>query len=346
MMARRQPNGSVLVLALVALAGLMPLPLRAQEDPQRKAAAEVLFNEGQKLLFQGDYEEACRRFEQSQALDSGVGTLLYLGQCYERLGRSASAWATYRAAESFAKANGQADRVRVANERANRLEPTLAKLTVNLAANEPSDGFALTLDGKPLEAVLSGVEFPIDPGRHQLVARAFARTPWSTSIEIQAGQAQTIQVPLLEAAQTAEPLPAADPYDAAAARHATAPADTGMAFTPREKASIIVAGGGVAALATGIVLGLVARGKDDDATGACPAGCADPSRAERLNDSARSWATGANLAYGLGALGLITGGAIYFWPDDASTLSPRRSVLGISPRFAPDGAVLTVGGEL
>jgi tetratricopeptide (TPR) repeat protein len=346
-MARERKAGRALgVLLVMLLAWLMPVPLRAQEDPQRKAAAEVLFDEGQKLLFNGEYEEACRRFEQSQALDSGVGTLLYLGQCYDRLGRSASAWATYRSAESLAKANGQVDRARVANERASRLEPTLAKLTVNIAAEKPSEGFALTINGKPLEAALIGVAFPIDPGRYELVARAFARTPWSTSIEIQAGQAQTVQIPALEPAQTVEQLPANDPYAAGAAHRDGAPADAGIAFSPRQKASLIVAAGGVAAVATGIVLGLVAQSKDHDATDACAGGCADPSNAEALNDSARNWALSANIAYGLGALGLITGGAIYFWPDDDSVISPRRSVLGVTPRLAPNGALLTVGGEL
>jgi tetratricopeptide (TPR) repeat protein len=342
----RRPSaaGRALVFLLAWLAWLSPLPLRAQEDPQRKAAAEALFNEGQKLLFHGEYDEARRRFEQSQALDSGVGTLLYLAQCYERLGRSASAWATYSSAYSLAKANGQAERARVANERASRLEPTLAKLTVTVAAREPSEGFALTFDGKPLEAALINVPFPVDPGRYQLVARAFARTPWSTSIEIQAGQAQTVQVPVLEPAPVAEQLPGTDPY--AGSAQGVAPLDRGAAFSPRQKASLIVAAGGVAAIATGVVLGLVAQSKDHDSTAACASSCVDTRRAEDLNESARDWALGANIAYGIGALGLITGGALYFWPDDDAALSPSRSVLGISPRVGPDGALLTIGGVL
>ena len=54
----------------------------AQTDPQQKAAAEALFDEGKQLLSQGQFENACRLFEQSQEIDRGVGTLLYLGDFF------------------------------------------------------------------------------------------------------------------------------------------------------------------------------------------------------------------------------------------------------------------------
>jgi serine/threonine-protein kinase len=347
-LARRASTARALLVLIVGLAWLWPLQLWAQDDPQRKAAAEMLFREGRKLLFHGEYKAACQRFEQSQALDQGVGTLLYLAECYDRLGRPASAWATYRSAESIAKAAGQADRARVAGERAIQLEPTLPKLAVDVADENPSEGFALTIDGKPFDKSLFGVAFPIDPGRHELVAQAFGRAPWATSIDILPGQAQTVRVPVLEPARTVQTLPASDPYGIGAAPRDDAVMDTGsnLASSPRQKASFIVAAGGAAALATGIVLGLVAKGKDDDATGSCTGGCADPARAEGLNESARDWALGANIAYGVGALGLVTAGVLYFWPDQASATASRRSVIGISPRLAPNGALLTVGGVL
>jgi len=332
------------LLVLVAcLAWLAPLPLRAQQVPQPKVAAEALFNEGQKLLFERDYEAACRRFEQSQSLDPGVGTLLYLGECYERLGRPASAWATYREAESSARAAGQWDRNRVAHDRAMRLEPTLSKLTVSVAAQNPREGLEVTLNGKLLDAALYGNPVPIDPGRYELVARALGRTPWSSTIEVAPGQGRAVEVPVLQPAK-AEPLAAADPY---ASSSGAAPADTGSALSPRQRTSIIVAAGGVAALATGVVLGLVAQGKDDEAKESCANGCTDPGRSEDLNESARNWATGANIAYGLGAAALVTGGVLYFWPEKkSSATSGRRAPLDISAQLGPKGGLLMVGGVL
>ena len=121
-MARVQRKAGQCLTRLVSLTAFLLLPVvaSAQADAQQKAAAESLFDEGKQLLSQGQYESACRRFEQSQEIDPGVGTLLYLGDCYERSGRPASAWATFREASSAALAAGQADRGRMADERAAR----------------------------------------------------------------------------------------------------------------------------------------------------------------------------------------------------------------------------------
>ena len=335
-----------LVTLLAVLAWLPPLPAGAQEDTQRKAAAEVLFNEGQKLLYEERFEAACQRFEQSQAADPGVGTLLYLGECYDRLGKPASAWATYREAESAAKAAGHWDRARAAQDRANRLEPTLPKLTVQVAAENPHDGFELTINGKRLDPALFGVAFPIDPGNYELWARAFGRTPWSSSIEVQPAEQQSVRVPLLAPApaRELEPLPATDPYGVAAP--ARDEADTGHALTPLQEAAIMVAAGGVTALAAGVVMGLVAKGKDDDAKPFCPDNqCSTPGAAD-LNEEARQWAVGANIAYGVGALALITGGALYFWPKGSSARAAGGRPFDISARLGPSGGLLTIGGVL
>src|SRR5262245_35365409 len=98
-------------LALPSLAG-------AQSTAGDKAMAESLFDRGLQLMRDGKYPEACSQLEQSQSIERGIGTLLYLGECYEKLGRTASAWATFREASSAARAEGQADRAKVGSTRA------------------------------------------------------------------------------------------------------------------------------------------------------------------------------------------------------------------------------------
>lgn len=176
---------SAALAAALGLGGLgLPSAALAQDDPQQKAAAEALFDEGRELIGQGQLEAACRRFEQSQALDPGVGTLLYLGDCYERLGRSASAWAMYREASSSARAAGQGERSRVADERARHVAPGLSKLAVMVAAENRIDGFELVINGRLLAPALFGASFPIDAGRYRLVARAPGRTEWSALVDV------------------------------------------------------------------------------------------------------------------------------------------------------------------
>src|SRR3954454_4731648 len=95
-----------------------------------KIAAEALFDEGKRLMLEGKFAPACEKLEQSERVDPAIGTLLYLAECYEKSGRSASAWATFREASSAARAAGQAERARVGQERAARLEPALVRLTI------------------------------------------------------------------------------------------------------------------------------------------------------------------------------------------------------------------------
>jgi len=337
---------AVVVMVLALFMGL-PFPARAQDeapgaDTQRKAAAEVLFVEGTKLLHEQSYDAACRRFEQSQALDPGVGTLLYLGQCYEGLGRPASAWAIYREAESAANAARQPARAQVALERASQLEPSLARLTVQVGESPPS-GFELTINGKRIDAALFGVAFPIDPGRYELVARAFGRTPWSSSIDVQAAQQRSVQVPALDVARDVQALPPTDPY--APAAPAGGIAEASATLSPRQRAAIIVGAGGVTAIAAGVVMGLVAQGKDDDAQQNCRGERCWTPDAAALNESARDWATGANISFIIGGLALATGGALYFWPQKSSAAA-RSMPLDVSARVGTQGGILTVGGTL
>src|SRR6185437_15434982 len=93
------------VLGLCAVGAALGLwtgerPARAQ-NASDKAAAEALFDAAKKLYADKKYAEACTRFDASEKLDRGIGTLLYLADCYEHVGRTASAWATFREAESL-----------------------------------------------------------------------------------------------------------------------------------------------------------------------------------------------------------------------------------------------------
>ena len=67
------------------------LPAWAQPSAADKATAEALFDAALDLMRKGRNEEACPRLEQSHRIDPGIGTLLYLAECYEKTGRTASA---------------------------------------------------------------------------------------------------------------------------------------------------------------------------------------------------------------------------------------------------------------
>src|SRR5512135_1936622 len=64
--------------------------------------ADKLFDEGAALMKQKNYAEACPKFEASNKLDPQVGGLLWLADCLERNGQTASAYKAYKDAQKMA----------------------------------------------------------------------------------------------------------------------------------------------------------------------------------------------------------------------------------------------------
>jgi len=119
-------------LALCCAGVFLPALAHAEAGAAQKAAAESLFDDALKAMKSGHFAEACPKLEESERIDPAIGTLLYLAECYEKSGRTASAWATFREAASAAQAQGETDRTRVAAARADRLQPSLSKLTLKV----------------------------------------------------------------------------------------------------------------------------------------------------------------------------------------------------------------------
>ena len=350
----------VAVLAFVASPALVAAPALAQDNAQEKAAAEALFDEGRELLGQGQYEAACQRFEQSEAIDPGVGTLLYLGDCYERLGRMASAWAMYREAESSARATRQNDRAEVAHERWRRVAPNLSRVAIMVAAENRIEGFELVINGRIISPALYGTSFPIDAGRYQLVARAPGRTGWTAIFDVKpGGDQQLVQVPALPELAPALEAPgteAATPGMAVTApdgaQDATLAADAGHGYPPelwlgmprQQTAGLFIAGGGVIVLGAGGVFGLLAQRNDDASRERCTPSCLSLEDAEK-NEDARRWATLANVSYAVGGVALATGAVLFLTSVLSGDSQEARPALSVTPQLGRGSQSFVVEGS-
>src|SRR6478735_9605838 len=79
-------SGSRFARRLGVVATLLFASARAgAASPTDQAKAEALFDEGRRLLAAARFAEACPKFAESQRLDSALGTLLNLGDCYEKM---------------------------------------------------------------------------------------------------------------------------------------------------------------------------------------------------------------------------------------------------------------------
>ncbi len=322
----------------------------AGPSPADRAAAEALFEQGIALMEQGKASEACPKFEASQKLDPGVGTLLYLADCYESAGRTASAWATFLQASYAANDAGQDDRRELAEQNAERIRPTLSKLVVVVADKEMA-GLTLKNDNQQLNKATWGTEMPVDPGEHQLVAEADGKKPWSKNVIIPTGPGTTtVDVPLLEdepTAAVAEPPPVTPAPTAAApvaAPQQAAPTPQSPDHTGSSQATwgwVSIVGGGAALVGGGLFtfLAVADNGRaDDQCRQDDPTLCGE--RGVELGDSATTKANIATILAGVGGALTITGAVLVLTAPDGSEQATLR--LGASmakhPQLLLEGA--------
>jgi hypothetical protein len=284
----------------------------------RKAAAESLFQRGVELVAEGKIEEACRKFEASQELDSALGTMLHLGDCYERAGRTGSAWALFREARSLAGATGQSERERVATERVNALEPRLSYVVIDVA---PQAGLVLRLNGTVIPRASFGAPLPVDPGEQRVEATAPGARSYRVRVLVPTGPSKvTFRVPRLEPARTKarEPVTAVAPAE-----------DPAMARGRAQRVGGYVAlGVGGAALAAGGVLAFLAKEKNDDAKSECGEQGEDACSAEGVHwrHQARGLASTATVTGIVGGVLAASGVALVLTAPNPS----REVVLGPS----------------
>jgi serine/threonine-protein kinase len=346
------PHRVALGLALgIALQFALTLTERtalAQPSAIDRAAAEALFNQALALMDAGNPTEACPKLEESQRLDPGVGTLLYLGACYEKLGRTASAWATFTDASYAAKDAGQTDRETVAKENAARLEASLSKLVIEVQAPD-TKGLQVTRDGEAINPALWGSAMPVDPGTRNVEATAPGKQTWNGQIDVPAGPATVkLSIPPLEDAVVA-PVAAPPPEPQPAAR--AAPPEPPPAATPRDGDPgkqqrlwgwIGIGGGGAIALGGGVFAVLAVSDNlraDDACRRSDPTLCGE--RGVTLGDSAH---TKANVATALGGVGgalAVTGLVLLLTAPEADD----SALLSLTPTWTASGAGVRLEGS-
>ena len=284
----------------------------AQASATEKAAAEALFDAGLSLMREGNYPEACGKLEQSQAIESGIGTQMYLAECYAKLGRIASAWATFREAASAAAAQGQAQRAELATQRAEELKPKLAFLVVQVPPETSGlEGLAIEYDQQAVLSELWGVPMPVDPGEHVVTAAAPGHQSWSGQVVVQDSATVTLTVPTLAAELlAAEPSPALSGQQAPMTS-TTSSSDPG---STQRLAGWIVGGVGLVALGVGSYFGIqaISRNSDAEASG-CSGQFCDSQDGLTLTRQALDAASLSNLFVTGGLVLVVTSAALHLF---------------------------------
>lgn len=284
------------------------------EDPAQ--SAEKLFQDARALVEKGDYAAACPKLAASQKLDPAVGTQFNLADCYEHLGRTATASALFEEVARIAGAAGKFERERSAKERALALAPKLARVHLDVKATAP--GLEIRIDDVLVAKSGWAEAFPIDPGAHRIKASAPSHASWESSIAARESSLAEVQVPELVDTSVRPP---------------PAPAPIVIAPSSTQRTIALVAGGvGIAGIAIGAVSGIIAVSKRSSAQSECPSDvfayrCPTESGAAAWN-SATTAGDVSTVAFVAG--GVLVAGAAVLW----FTAPSARTRVGISPSGA------------
>jgi hypothetical protein len=307
-----------------------------------------LFFDARKLATEGNYAAACPKLEESLRLELGVGTQFNLADCWEHVGRTASAHALFLGAAAAAKAAGQADREQVLRDRATALEPRLSRLVIEVRSPEPK--LSVKRDDLPLDDETLGKAVPVDPGKYKIKARAPGKKDWEKVVEVSAAApVTTVEIPALEADKPAlaavehqTPKPQPKPLAPAS------PADSDRGGGPNYRA-LGLAGVGVVSLGVGAVMGIKYLGANSDAKKVCPSshGCTvkDIQDHDRLLADARTDRAWSYAGFGVGGALLVGAGALWYFQRPQSSPAKASSLQAL-PVVSLDGSVgAVVGGH-
>ena len=268
--------------------------------------AEALFTQGNALVTAGRYAEACPKLAESERLEPALGTRFNLANCYEHLGRTATAQALFLDVARAAHAAGKFERERLAKERAAALRPPTLRLDVRASA--PS--LEIRLDDAVLTPATWSAERALDPGPHEVSATASGRSPWRWTGALREGTTK-VTVPELAPTAPAE-TPAAPPRASGDSRRSLA---------------LAIGGIGMAGLAVGAIAGAIALSSRSRAEDVCPEATYHfrcPTEA-----GANDWSS-AHTAGNIATVGFVVGGVSLAAAAVIWLTAPRKTTAALS----------------
>lgn len=303
----------------VALAALVP---RRAAGQSASARASQYVDDGIEAQRRGEYDAAIDLYQQAYQLVPHPVLIFDMAQAHRLAGHVEQALALYR---KYLALDPDGSEAKVARQ-------LIAALDAGTAATARADDTAdpaRTADSAP----------PPDPAQPGVV---IARGPAS---------GEPGELGRIAASPSEHPVPGTQPRSAAGshvpvatAEGDGAPRSTGL-VTGRRKLAIGVAAAAAAAGATGLVFGMLAQQRWDDAFALCPdpaVGCEGARRAQDLIGAARRQVFVANLAFGAAAAAAIGAGVLWFTgaPD-----AERERHLDMVPSLAPGAVgVVLLGG--
>lgn len=293
----------------------------AQSSAHARVEADRLFRDGKRLYDAGQYKEACDALAMSDELDPAIGTLGLLAACHEKQGDLVLARKEYLETARRAQAKKD-DRAAFASQQAEALSSRIARLTIDKAVREP--GLEVTRDGTTVLESELGVESRVNPGAHEIIARATGFPEWKLTVKLKEGERRVVRVPALDPSER-----------------------SGSRWIPPRWLIWTSGGVGVAGIVAGSVSGVIAITNNTASLDWRTCKPATRKCAER--ETALTAATASTIGFAVGGAGLAAGTTFFLLArssggekqrakEGAASSTPRAGSLGVAPLVGSQGA--------
>jgi hypothetical protein len=282
-------------ILLLAFAG-MATSADAAPVPSDVAVAQGLYDAAKKLMAEGRYLEASAKLEESMRLDPGLGTQYQLADCYEHVGKTASAWAAYLQVAATAHGSGQAERERVARARAKALEAKVPHLVIVVPIESRMRDLEVKRDGTLVGPAQYDTMIPLDPGPHVVSASAHGKAFEERTSLTTDGATVKVVIPVLGV----EPvIGASEPP----VRPAPIPRETPSDGSTQRTLGLITGGVGLVGIGIGTFFGIQSMSNHSDAKKECDTRGCSPAGVTLGEDAIR--------AGNISTVAFIAGGVLF-----------------------------------
>jgi tetratricopeptide (TPR) repeat protein len=310
------------------LSSLQPGLAHAQTSPATESTnldvARSIAVSGREAFNAGDYDTALAMFRKAYELYPAPTVVLYQARTLEKMGLLIEASEAYsRTTRISVPTNAPAqfaEAIAAAREEGAALIQRIPTLTVELRGVRPDDPrMSVMLNSRPLDLTQLSQPQRLNPGTYRIVASVGSERQFDNEVALVIGQNRRVTINLGVAP------------DPLGIESGIAPAGTvGAEPATRRSTPILayVAGGvGLAGVGAGVVTGLLANGKYDDAERLCEDHrCGAGTPGLDAVDAFRTWRMVSSVSYGVGAAGIAAGVVLWLTASDEVEVGQGRSL--------------------
>jgi hypothetical protein len=300
----------------------------------QKRETEKMLSEGKRLVKQGKFEQAIRRFREAHDIVKSPDATLMIAAVHRDTGDLLTARAEYRQALEEAKAAAEVDpkyRTMVDSIRKDLdgIDGVIGKLEVKLV-HAPS-GTTVTIDGEPIDTATLREAQLVMPGSITVLATAPDGSVSRKIVTVNAGQSTSVELAFVRERASATFF-----TDGEGRREdeggRTSEHDTGSGNGSGHTLAWVAGGVGLAGLATFGVFGVLSKSKYDELEEACASNHCPPERRDDIENGKR-FQTIANVGLGVGIAGAVTGAALFLFTTPSNTGAKKSGSLSVRTGF-------------